>query len=94
LELGIARGAYQYEFDRIANGKAECDGNVLKGRVTEVIYLGQSRKYVLRMPCGAEVVVLEQARGADRTNAAAGDELTLTWSGREANALAEYAEGS
>jgi putative spermidine/putrescine transport system ATP-binding protein len=71
------------------NGKADGDGNVLKGRVTDIIYLGQSRKYVLKMACGAEVVVLEQARGGDQTSAAPGDELTLTWSGKEASALAE-----
>jgi ABC-type Fe3+/spermidine/putrescine transport system ATPase subunit len=72
-----------------ANGAAEAFENALRGQVTDVIYLGQSRKYVVRLSCGAEVMALQQASAADQRGIRPGDEVSLMWRNAEANALPE-----
>jgi putative spermidine/putrescine transport system ATP-binding protein len=65
--------------------------NLVKGRVVEVIYLGQSRKYVLKTADDAEMTVLQQAQDAEKHSLNPGDEICLEWRGRESNALAAEA---
>ncbi|WP_179243953.1 ABC transporter ATP-binding protein [Tistlia consotensis] len=67
--------------------------NRLEGRVQEVVYLGLSRKYLLRLADGQEVVVRQQAQDAERSGLGPGDLVRLGWRAANANAL-EVAAGS
>ncbi len=62
---------------------------MLKGKVTDIIYLGQSSKYVLKMPDGTEIRALQQAQTEGGLKVALGDEVSVMWHESQANALAE-----
>jgi len=72
-----------------ANGHNGVAHNTLKGRVTDIIYLGQSSKYVLKMPDGTEIRALQQAQTEGGHKIALGDEVSVMWHETQANALAE-----
>lgn len=73
----------------ITTAASETFDNSVTGRVTDIIYLGQSRKYVVRAECGTKLTVLEQSFGIRRHSIGIGEEVRLGWQGEEANALAE-----
>ncbi|MFI5002258.1 MAG: ABC transporter ATP-binding protein [Reyranellales bacterium] len=61
--------------------------NSVIGTLTEVIYLGRSRKYIVRLAPGREVVAFEQAQsGTDRV-LAPGDSVRLDWRADDATIL-------
>jgi putative spermidine/putrescine transport system ATP-binding protein len=77
---------------RIAEGDAgEQAENLVEGKVKDVIYLGQLRKYVVRLRGGQDVTFLQQAHDADRSNLSTGKEIRLTWHALEANVLVDNA---
>jgi putative spermidine/putrescine transport system ATP-binding protein len=65
--------------------------NAIAGRVTEVVYLGRSRKYVIRTDAGHEVVSLQQSRSAAEPGFAIGDAVALRWQAEDATALPDQA---
>ncbi|HLI13923.1 MAG TPA: ABC transporter ATP-binding protein [Alphaproteobacteria bacterium] len=74
---------------RLVPGAGEAEGeNRLAGIVRNVIYLGQSRKYVVRTSTGVELVVLQQALDAGAPVLRPGDRAQLTWSADNATAFA------
>jgi putative spermidine/putrescine transport system ATP-binding protein len=73
---------------RISNGAAQpADENGVAGVVTDVIYLGRSRRFVVRLGDGQEVSSYEQV-GADR-ELAPGAAVHLSWRAEDATALPE-----
>jgi len=69
------------------SGKVEDCDNILKGRVSEIIYVGQARKYVIDVPAGGKLLALQQACIVGPDTIQCGDEVTLGWRYIEANIL-------
>lgn len=65
------------------------DDNTLSGTVKELIYLGQSRKAIIALEDGTEVVALEQAAQAEVTALEPGHETTLSFRSEDARILAD-----
>ena len=63
--------------------------NVIGGRVTELVYLGRSRKYVIRTDAGQEVVSLQQARSGAEPGIDIGTAVSLHWQAADATVLPE-----
>jgi putative spermidine/putrescine transport system ATP-binding protein len=53
--------------------------NVLKATVTDVGYLGQSRKYVVKTSAGVEMVALEQLAALGQRTFRIGDNVQISW---------------
>ncbi|MEO7070558.1 MAG: TOBE domain-containing protein, partial [Nostocoides sp.] len=51
--------------------------NCLRGTVTDASFTGVATQYLIRMPWGFEVVVVQQNDGSAR--ARAGDQVTVSW---------------
>ena len=60
--------------------------NQLSGRVEELIYLGRSRKYVIKA-AELKIIAVQQITGASQPTFAAGDPVHLTWEADDATAL-------
>jgi putative spermidine/putrescine transport system ATP-binding protein len=67
--------------------------NVISGRVTDVVYLGRSRKYVVRTDAGHEVVSLQQARSGAEPGFEIGAAVSLRWQAEDATILPDQAQG-
>ena len=68
----------------------EQGANVLTGRVVTVVYLGKSRKYVVRCDDGNEIVALEQCHVGTLTQTIAeGSQVTAQWHVNEGLVLSE-----
>ena len=65
------------------------DDNTLAGTVTELIYLGQSRKAIIKLEDGTEVAALEQAAQAEATALEIGAQATLSFRSQDARILAD-----
>lgn len=63
--------------------------NHVVGTMTDLIYLGQSRKIVVRLEDGTEMVALEQAGAPGRIELSHGDAVTLSWQAEDARVLAD-----
>ena len=61
--------------------------NAIGGRVTEIVYLGRSRKYVIRTGAGHEIVSLQQARGGGELGFELGAAVSLHWRAEDATVL-------
>jgi spermidine/putrescine transport system ATP-binding protein len=55
------------------------DGCVLRGTVTEVVYLGTSTNFSVTTTTGAEMVVFQQNSASGRSQAARGETVWLSW---------------
>jgi putative spermidine/putrescine transport system ATP-binding protein len=85
---GRAVVAVRPERVRIANGAAgPPDENGVSGVLTDVIYLGRSRRFVVRLSDGQEVFSYEQV-GSDR-ELTPGSTVHLSWRAEDATALPE-----
>ena len=73
----------------VVNGQTAADDNQLIGTVKELIYLGQSRKAILALEDGTEVVALEQAAQAEATALEVGASATLGFRSQDARILAD-----
>jgi putative spermidine/putrescine transport system ATP-binding protein len=58
------------------------------GELLDVIYLGNSRKYVVRLPDGRDCVALQHAQAAEASGFSPGQPVRLSWSPEHANAFA------
>ncbi|MDX6724354.1 MAG: putative spermidine/putrescine transport system ATP-binding protein, partial [Solirubrobacteraceae bacterium] len=59
--------------------EAGLEANALRGRVEEVIYLGNTRRYVVGLqPGGRRMLAREQVGGPSR-GFTAGDDVQVTW---------------
>jgi putative spermidine/putrescine transport system ATP-binding protein len=67
--------------------------NVIGGRVTDIVYLGRSRKYVVRTAAGQEVVSLQQARSGAEPGFEIGAAVLLRWRAEDATVLPDLAHG-
>ncbi len=73
--------------ERMQVGKAAPEGNnQVAGTLTDLIYLGQSRKLVARLEDGNEVVALEQA-GGEQIALQEGEQVIFSWKAEDARVL-------
>ncbi len=70
---------------RIGLATAPAGGNALRGTVTDVSFTGVATTYLVRMPWGQELVVVQQNDGQPRSEL--GDEVSLAWDPAHAFAL-------
>ncbi|HEV2550252.1 MAG TPA: ABC transporter ATP-binding protein [Stellaceae bacterium] len=61
--------------------------NAIAGRITEVVYLGRSRKYVIRTDAGQEIVSFQQARSGSEPDFELGAAVSMSWRAEDANVL-------
>ena len=71
----------------LAPGAAPSE-NTVQGTLTDVIYLGRSNKYIVRLATGQEVTAVEQAV-AGRQTPSLGAAVQLAWQASDAIALAD-----
>jgi putative spermidine/putrescine transport system ATP-binding protein len=93
-ETGLAPGqqavvAVRPERCRIApRGAVEhAAENCLAGCVSNVVYLGRSRKYSVRLTDGTEVAVLSQTQERFQQSFVVGDQVLIYWRAEDASAL-------
>jgi putative spermidine/putrescine transport system ATP-binding protein len=67
---------------RLQGAGERADG--LTGRLTEVIYLGASRRAVVRLPDGGDYFALQPAGEAEAAGPSTGEAVSLTWDRRHA----------
>src|SRR5262249_52753544 len=65
--------------------------NAIGGRVTEVVYLGSSRKYVVRTDAGHDVISLQQVRSSGAFGFDIGAAVSLYWQAEDATVLPDQA---
>jgi putative spermidine/putrescine transport system ATP-binding protein len=75
-----------------AGEPASATENVIGGRVTDVVYLGRSRKYVVRTAAGQEVVSLQQARSGAQPGFEIGEAVSLRWQAEDATVLPDQVQ--
>ncbi len=63
----------------ISAGRPDSAGSVLRGTVTEVVYLGTSTTFTVRTTTGADMLVFQQNAASSSTDAARGDSVWLSW---------------
>ena len=63
------------------------DANHVAGRVTDIVYLGQSRKFIVRLADGSEMTALVQANVQGLESVAAGSEVSLSWRAEDCKIL-------
>lgn len=74
----------------VVHGTPEAsDDNVISGNVKEVIYLGQSRKAIISLADGTEIVALEQAAQAEVSALEAGAAISVSFRSQDARILAD-----
>lgn len=57
--------------------------NTAFGTLTDLIYLGRSRKYIIRLRSGLDVAAFEQSVSGPGCTATPGDEVRLNWNARD-----------
>jgi putative spermidine/putrescine transport system ATP-binding protein len=62
--------------------------DAMTGTLADVIYLGNARKYVIRLANGAACFVLQQANAADTSGLSPGQAVILSWQATHATAFA------
>ena len=67
--------------------------NRIEATVSEMIYLGESYRYILKTATGEEVIVKKQIRYVDETVFQIGDTVYVTWEKENAVALPSNGEG-
>lgn len=73
----------------VGGAGAADDDNTLSGTVKELIYLGPSRKAIIALEDGTEVIALEQAAQAEATALEIGARATLSFRSKDARILAD-----
>ncbi|WP_271270464.1 ABC transporter ATP-binding protein [Aliamphritea hakodatensis] len=63
--------------------------NIVSARVTDVVYLGQQQKYVVRLNNGDEMTVMQQLNRATSGEIAVGSEIQLAWTAEASVLLAD-----
>ena len=75
---------------RVLQGMSQQADNTVGGTLTDVIYLGRSNKYIVRLGSGQEVTAVVHA-SADLRVPALGQPVQLTWQANDAIALLDEA---
>jgi spermidine/putrescine transport system ATP-binding protein len=75
LELSVRPEKIDLSTTAPSNG----DGSVVRGVVTEVVYMGTSTNYTVRTSTGADVAVFDQNASSAEDVAVRGDDVFLTW---------------
>lgn len=93
ISAGLSNGqaavlAIRPERVRLAKGSSN-DTNEISGTVKELIYLGQSRKVVVGLESGDDVIVLEQAALAEQINLEIGSVAHLCFRPEDTRLLAD-----
>ena len=91
-----ARAVVSVRPERIALQSGEPSAgmeNVIGGRVTDVVYLGRSRKYVIRTDAGQEVISVQQARSGAEPGYEIGSAVSLRWQAEDATVLPDQVQG-
>jgi ABC-type Fe3+/spermidine/putrescine transport system ATPase subunit len=65
--------------------------NAIDGRITDVVYLGRLRKFVIRTRAGLEVVSLQQVRNGSEPGFELGAAVSLHWQADDATMLPDQA---
>ncbi len=91
---GLTKGqaavlAVRPERVRLINGAQTDELNTVSGQVKELIYLGQSRKVIVALDNGSEIIALEQAAQAELTPLEIGNQATLGFKPNDARLLAD-----
>ncbi len=63
----------------ISAGRPDSAGSVLRGTVTEVVYLGTSTTFTVRTTTGADMLVFQQNSAANISDPVRGDSVWLSW---------------
>ena len=63
----------------ISAGRPDSVGSVLRGTVTEVVYLGTSTTFTVRTTTGADMLVFQQNSAANISDPVRGDSVWLSW---------------
>ena len=63
------------------------DDDVPLGTLTDVIYMGRTRKYIVRLGSGQEVTAIEQAGSTANSPPTRGDIVQVSWAADDAIAL-------
>jgi len=66
----------------ISARRPDSAGSVLRGTVTEVVYLGTSTTFTVRTTTGADMLVFQQNAASSSSDAARGDSVWLSWDPR------------
>ena len=66
----------------ISTGRPDSAGSVLRGTVTEVVYLGTSTTFTVRTTTGADMLVFQQNSASESNDATRGDSVWLSWDPR------------
>jgi spermidine/putrescine transport system ATP-binding protein len=75
LELSVRPEKIDLSTAAPSNG----DGSVVRGVVTEVVYMGTSTNYTVRTSTGVDVAVFDQNASSAEDVAVRGDDVFLTW---------------
>jgi putative spermidine/putrescine transport system ATP-binding protein len=73
--------------ERIRMQAGNASASAFSGQLVDVIYLGSTRKYLVRLPTGQECTVLKQADAAESSGLKPGDAVTLSWETEHATAF-------
>ncbi len=68
-----------------ASGNGE--ENAVEGRVTDIVYLGQSRKFIVRLADDSEMTALVQANVQGLESVSVGSEVGLSWRAEDSKVL-------
>ena len=63
----------------ISAGRPDSVGSVLRGTVTEVVYLGTSTTFTVRTTTGADMLVFQQNSASNTSDPVRGDSVWLSW---------------
>jgi spermidine/putrescine transport system ATP-binding protein len=75
LELSVRPEKIDLSTAAPSNG----DGSVVRGVVTEVVYMGTSTNYTVRTSTGVDVAVFDQNASSAEDVAVRGDDVFLSW---------------
>ena len=77
----LCAGVRPEKITLLRNGDRPPDGavNVLRGQLAVASFLGTALQYVVRMPGGEELTVVEQNQGSDSPAPQPGSEVSLAW---------------
>ena len=63
----------------ISAGRPDSVGSMLRGTVTEVVYLGTSTTFTVRTTTGADMLVFQQNSASNTSDPVRGDSVWLSW---------------
>jgi spermidine/putrescine transport system ATP-binding protein len=77
------------KIDMSTNEPTTVDSSVLRGTVSEVVYLGTSTNYIVTTSLGADIVVFDQNASSADDIAKRGDKVFLSWNPQHSYAIGD-----